>query len=115
MPSIPSSSFIEIQSAIPQVLTPPNISNPLYSQAAAYETQRIAAALGGQQINERQTKLEKFGSNDNICRLSGGRNIYNNNINNAPFLPPPMSKMANQVKLINIIIFLIFRLQLHTK
>uniref|UniRef100_A0A915MKM5 BHLH domain-containing protein n=1 Tax=Meloidogyne javanica TaxID=6303 RepID=A0A915MKM5_MELJA len=48
-----SAPFIEIQSAaIPQILTP-NISNPLYSQAAAYETQRIAAALnsGGDQKN----------------------------------------------------------------
>ncbi|CAK5088543.1 unnamed protein product [Meloidogyne enterolobii] len=81
-----STPFIEIQSAgIPQILTP-NISNPLYSQAAAYETQRIAAALnsGGDQKNsERQMKI------------GGGRNIYNNN-NSSLFPPTPMSKIANQ-------------------
>ncbi|KAL7069782.1 hypothetical protein ACQ4LE_011044 [Meloidogyne hapla] len=81
-----SPPFIGIQSGIPQILTP-NISNPLYSQAAAYETQRIAAALsgGGQknlinsEITDRQIKI-------------GGRNIYNNSL----FPPTPMSKIANQ-------------------
>jgi hypothetical protein len=74
-------------------LTPPNISNPLYSQAAAYETQKIATALGRHsEIYDRQKKLEGFGSTDKLNR----QNTYNNN-SNVPLLPPPMSKMANQV------------------
>ena len=88
-----SATFIEIQSAaIPQILTP-NISNPLYSQAAAYETQRIAAALnsGGDQKNLLNSDIS-----ERQVKMGGGRNIYNNN--NASLFPStPMSKIANQV------------------
>ena len=109
-----SAPFIEIQSAaIPQILTP-NISNPLYSQAAAYETQRIAAALnsGGDQKNLLNSEIS-----ERQMKIGGGRNIYNNN--NASLFPPtPMSKIANQVFFLDfflIFIFFLFRHLLHIK